>query len=132
MKFIKQIFINFPNLLFHCLSLLIPVIIFVLFVIYNGSIVVGDKENHKPVLHFAMPIHLLAISGLFTLNRLFLRNNKNSKIIVNNSNNKVNKVSNSLIKKIQFLLSHLIGVSIVTSCLYYGSLSHPFLLADNR
>jgi len=36
---------------------------FGLFVIKNGGIVVGDKENHAPVLHLAQPLYCVLIAG---------------------------------------------------------------------
>ena len=47
-------------------ALLFPVAFFVYFVLAmnEGSIVLGDKQNHAPIVHLAMPLHALAITSL--------------------------------------------------------------------
>ena len=67
-EFIKALLNNIPSLLRHTWSLLLPVGMFIAFVIANGgNIVVGDKQHHRPVLHWAMPLHLFASHTLILL-----------------------------------------------------------------
>ena len=46
-------------------ALLMPVTAFIYFVVQlnDGSVVLGDKVNHTPVVHLAMPLHALAITS---------------------------------------------------------------------
>lgn len=63
-QFIVQLWQHRITLIASTWSLLLPVVGFVAFVIKNGGIVLGDKENHQPVLHWAMLVHMLFIVGL--------------------------------------------------------------------
>ena len=64
-EFIKALLYNIPSLLRHTWSLLLPVGLFIVFVINNdGHIVVGDQQHHRPVLHWAMPFHLFVCHTL--------------------------------------------------------------------
>lgn len=59
--FIKLLVTKLLPLLSLSWPLLAPVSGFVYFVYNNGSIVVGDKDNHQITLHPAMPLHMLGI-----------------------------------------------------------------------
>ena len=100
-KFAIELIKNIQLLLLETWFLLLPVIIFVIFVIYNGGIVVGksfmvlhilpsfcfsksrpllttgDKNNHTPVFHPAMPCHLVlmisAVAGPYDMFHWLLR-----------------------------------------------------------
>lgn len=52
-NFVVSLVAGAPRLLAKLGALLLPVVAFVVFVILNGSIVVGDKEHHQAVLHWA-------------------------------------------------------------------------------
>ena len=54
-------------------SLILPVIFFVVYVAYTGSIVVGHQSHHIPTLHLAMLTHALFLCTLIQL-PLVLRN----------------------------------------------------------
>ena len=102
--------------------IIIPVAAFLCFVIYNGSIVLGDKENHTFTFHWAMLSHSLFLYGFISLPYVF-----------------------PIIRQFKFTFSsfeskiwnrQVLWFSIVylmsTYALIMGSRSHPFLLADNR
>jgi alpha-1,2-glucosyltransferase len=93
------------------------------FVARNGGIVVGDRANHAPVLHFAQlgyfvafaAPYLAAVGGaplalLRRLGRAFLR--------------QCAQPAGAGVL--------LWGVVLAALCLCFGSPAHPFLLADNR
>lgn len=127
-------------------SLLLAVGCFVVFVVINGGIVVGDKENHVPTVHWAMLSHLCAINGALLLPELFCQ-----KLLLNRTSNsnrnpdhqptaqgltwdsaviaKKNTLPMATIREwtLPLALGLLVGAGLV-----YGSRSHPFLLADNR
>lgn len=99
-------------------SLIIPIMAFGAFVIVNGGIVVGDKDNHKPTVHFAMLSHCLAITGILCIPGLI-----SSALYARPKTQRSNALS--------WTTCLLIGLAI--SCgMTFGSLSHPFLLSDNR
>ena len=52
-NFVTALVAGAPRLLAKLGALLLPVVAFVVFVVLNGSIVVGDKEHHQAVLHWA-------------------------------------------------------------------------------
>lgn len=37
---------------------------FAAFVVWNGSIVVGDKANHEPAVHFMQPLYFVLFAAL--------------------------------------------------------------------
>ena len=119
--------------------LLTPVLAFVVFVVgFNeGGIVVGDKDNHRMVLHLAMPLHLmLAVALLLGPQALLLsagelaaeantwlwslRTGVSSSATISTKKNRKNLFCMCLV---------FCGVS---GAIYGGCLSHPFLEADNR
>ena len=57
--FMKLLVIKLLPLLSLSWPLLAPVGVFAYFVYTNGSVVVGDKDNHQITLHPAMPLHML-------------------------------------------------------------------------
>ena len=44
-------------------SLALVPFLFVVFVVVNGSIVVGDKAHHEPALHFVQPLYFVLFSA---------------------------------------------------------------------
>jgi hypothetical protein len=57
------------NLLDGIWPLLVPILGFIVFLWQNGSIVLGDKENHKAGIHLAMLAHNLVLIGGLALVR---------------------------------------------------------------
>ena len=129
--FIYSLVSNLPRLVCVTWPLLLPVSLFVIFVaVFNdGGIVVGDKDNHRMVLHFAMPVHLFMIISLLLGPKEVIASVLEVSVYYKNqllSSTTTNR------RKV-FLLLQLIAVSgIVCLVLYKGCLSHPFLEADNR
>lgn len=118
---------RFPELIQLVWPLVIPVVLFLCFVKWNGSIVVGDKEHHKASFsHWAMPLHMLTIAALLFLptyvcNWLWRYVEYNAK-----------KKPNFNFKLPCSLPVLVCGYIITLLCLQWGSVSHPFLLSDNR
>lgn len=93
---------------------LIILIAFVIFILINGSIVVGDKTAHKASLHIPQLFYFSIFCLVFALPHMCLEVVSFIKFVFRNF----------------FLTSAVIilGISIV----HYNTLVHPYLLADNR
>lgn len=89
---------------------------FLLFVYLNGSIVLGDKTAHKPVIHFAQILYFFAFVS-FSSFPLFLSELFNKRFWF------------FVLKKPLILFINLVLFFIF---IQYFSLSHQYLLADNR
>jgi alpha-1,2-glucosyltransferase len=73
---------NIQKLILNYFSFLIVGISFVLFVIWNKGIVVGDKTNHIAILHVNQVFYFAVFSCVFTpLNSLVTLINKKSELI---------------------------------------------------
>jgi alpha-1,2-glucosyltransferase len=124
--FIGALLRNAPTIFAALWPLIIPVLMFVVFVYINGGVVVGDKENHAPVVHFAMPLHLVVATafsmgpfGLFALSKDMLRHTRLY-------------IGGGIWKALSFFGICTAVCAVTALVLYFGCLSHPFLLADNR
>ena len=73
LRFLSFLWKNKGFLISQTWSLLIPVIFFVFYVAYTGSIVVGHKSHHVPTIHLAMLSHALFLCTLIQI-PLVLRN----------------------------------------------------------
>eukprot|EP01034_Spumella_vulgaris_P025539 gene25539-32009_t len=119
--FVSQLWRHKSHLFTHSIALLLPVMAFAVFVVKNGGIVLGDKENHRPVAHPAMLTHMLAIYAL--MSAPFALSETCQWVF-------------TVIYK-QFTCGwggiawSLLVLSVSAFSLTHGSLSHPFLLADN-
>jgi len=60
--FLSFLWENKGYLIVQTWSLLLPVILFIIYVAYTGSIVVGHQSHHVPTLHLAMFTHALCLS----------------------------------------------------------------------
>lgn len=109
---------NISSIVKKLWSLILPVILFLMFVYVNGGIVVGDKENHIPTIHFAMVSHCLAIIGFLSFPNFIAENVFKSS---------ARKSKNRMPFKWCMVLGAIISLGMV-----FGSKSHPFLLSDNR
>eukprot|EP00439_Symbiodinium_sp_Y106_P030042 s1334_g3.t1 len=58
--FVKALLLESRRLLGRLGIMLVPVVLFILFVAYNGSIVVGDHSNHEVAPHWAQLCYLSA------------------------------------------------------------------------
>jgi len=92
--------------------LVVPCLAFVGFVVHNGGIVVGDKENHVVTAHWAMLFHPLALTviayGPLAVVQTW-------------------RLQPSWPKVVTYLLCFVIYLALTR-----GVIPHPFLLADNR
>eukprot|EP01036_Dinobryon_divergens_P034806 gene34806-45019_t len=116
--------------------LLVPVIFFAGFVVANGGIVVGDKSNHVPSLHFAMVAHALVIHGAISLPYIILEAVSSYRIAGEKGREKsivtrLTSTTNLTQRRGDFLLVSALSI-LITAGFIWCSLSHPFLLADNR
>ena len=89
-------------------------IVFSLFIVWNGGIVLGDKSQHQITLHFSQVSYFVLLTGLFTWPQLI-----------------------TSIKRITSNLKLLMICFIVLTLLFilfahFYTISHPYLLADNR
>lgn len=110
-SFVLALLQNAVLLLLANAGLLVTVFGFAVFVVNNGGVVVGDKENHRPALHLALPLHMAAAAAvLASLPRLF---------------------SSPAVRR-GFSSFSLPTAALTSAALVWGSLEHPFLLADNR
>lgn len=103
--------------------LLVPVLLFLAFVVQNnGSIVVGDHSNHQIAAHWAQLAYLCAVtaatSGFGDGSALSLSSMKN--------------FGSACVASWRSLLLLLVSLALTTFILHRYSLAHPFLLADNR
>lgn len=105
--------------------LIIPIASFAVFVVWNKGIVVGDRAHHTPVLHWMQPLYCAAYCSLCMSFPLWaslssiLRNG----VCLQDLKRKLSSVA--LLPSIALT----IGIAL---CVRYGTLVHPFLLADNR
>ena len=122
-SFIKYCISNIGIILYNYWSFLILGISFVLFVIINKGIVVGDRSAHAPVLHFPQFYYFLT----FSMFNLILDTNV---ILYSLSNFKqwiINQFKTPF-TIIRFLLINLI----IIFTIYQFTYVHPYLVADNR
>ena len=144
-------------------GLLLPVFAFIVFVIgvNGGSIVVGDKDNHAPVLHWAMALHGLGGVACVFLPELVahwlsntkkgsqsnsgdkvihIRDNTDENMTTTNtkgSNSNSNSNSNTDTSTTSGnaytgYFWHILGIMGCAYVMAHHSHAHPFLLADNR
>lgn len=90
---------------------LVLAVCFAAFVVLNQGIVVGDRDNHVPVLHTSQMLHLWLVLALYL------------------------PMSMKTVRSTARAFSAgatLILVSVIVMSLELGWFEHPFLLADNR
>jgi len=113
------------TLRFRLFRLLWPLIsvafIFAAFVLYNGGIVVGDKDNHVPVHHLMQPLYFVLYCTI-CLAPVYWTPTTMKRIVAKSLTCTLFKTGAML-----YTLAAIIVLSI-----YKGTLVHPFLLADNR
>ncbi|KAL7306353.1 hypothetical protein TKK_0001778 [Trichogramma kaykai] len=92
----------------------IVLLVFFIFVIYNGGIVVGDKSAHQPTIHLAQLLYFSVFVFIFAWPYI-LPHFRNF---------------------VQFLYKHILLSSIllgsITLIVHFNTLVHPYILADNR
>ncbi|KAI3995847.1 hypothetical protein MKX01_020382 [Papaver californicum] len=99
---------------------LVVFLAFVVFVFWNGSIVLGAKEAHTASLHFAQIMYFALVSALAMAPFYF-------------SYKQFSMLCKSLWKNRPLSLFQVVVVSIAGFLsVHYFSIAHPYLLADNR
>lgn len=88
-----------------------------LFVMYNGSIVLGDREHHQVSTHWVQPFYFAAFATFFAWPTLLAA---------------MRRVGLHSLIKARSVTATLSGVLVALAAIHYGSVAHPFLLADNR
>lgn len=91
-------------------------ILFLIFIVINGGVVLGDKEAHQPRQHWAQILYFLAFCAFFGSSWMFqLR----------------------IIRRFLYFLvrnpnTALLASSLIICIISFGRYAHPYLLADNR
>ena len=106
-------------------------------VIMTYAVCAGDKDNHKMVLHVAMPLHLMAVICLMlgpveTLRSAWLILSE-SRPVAAEYGKKDDRSSRT--ESMSLLVRWGVYGLLTLTCawiLWVGVKSHPFLLADNR
>ena len=117
-------------------GLISAVLWFVVLVLRNGGVVVvGDRENHRPALHAAMPLHLAAVTTA-TLGPSALLAGWEAVAAALPSRGDAASNSkpgwSSRLPTASAIAIHSLCTAAVSAALVLGSVEHPFLLADNR
>ncbi|XP_013143871.1 PREDICTED: putative Dol-P-Glc:Glc(2)Man(9)GlcNAc(2)-PP-Dol alpha-1,2-glucosyltransferase [Papilio polytes] len=92
----------------------ILLLLFIIFVIINNGIVLGDKTAHQAVIHVPQIFYFLLFYGVFGLPYVLGKLKSTLKMLYYN-------------KLLVFLFGLLIALIV-----HYNTLVHPYLLADNR
>lgn len=92
----------------------IILISFVTFVFLNGSIVLGDKMAHEATIHIPQMFYFLVFYGIFGLPFVIINFGTTLKLIFGN--------------KLKIIILALLFLVVV----HFNTVTHPYLLADNR
>lgn len=113
LKLLLQALENFKTLV---LPYFINFVLFAMFLIYNRSITLGDKENHVAGLHVVQFFYCLMFIAFLSVPVWF------SKQLT------ISYLLRFIMNPVQYLLE-LLGIMII---IRFFTIVHPFLLADNR
>lgn len=116
--FLKNFFMVFKCLWAYGLV----VVGFVVFVVMNGGIVVGDKTQHQACLNFPQLCYLLVFTLAFSSSLLVFPEDIVSYL----------KIVKNAIKKPLYILALLLVAIIMVLVIYKFTYIHEYLLADNR
>ncbi|KAL6077425.1 glucosyltransferase [Balamuthia mandrillaris] len=128
-QFLKYVLANFLNLLARLWVFVILAFSFVIFVVWNGGIVIGDRSQHQPQLHLVQVFYFAAFCSAFLLPevisylwRKWTLEGFKSRSCTNTSCNA------NLLRFALFIVLLLAAFYIV----HNFTKVHPYLLADNR
>eukprot|EP00250_Pteridium_aquilinum_P009654 c18831_g1_i1 orf=472-1998(+) len=108
-------------LIWRFLPMMLPILCFLVFVAYNGSIVLGAKEAHKASPHFAQVLYF-GVAAVLAMAPVHL----NSSIIGEN----FRRLSGSMQVRLSgYLVASIFGA---LACIHFFSFAHPYLVSDNR
>lgn len=132
-SFVQSLWRHLPALLLRTWPLLLPPLVFVLFVLLlnEGGVVVGDKDHHRLVLHPAMPLHLVMATALLLGPREMLQGGKGLLAEAVDLLRAPPAECSRRMKAGRVLAGCLVCAG-VCATMHLGCLSHPFLEADNR
>ncbi|PWN31453.1 uncharacterized protein FA14DRAFT_151418 [Meira miltonrushii] len=91
------------------------------FILYNGSIVLGDKEHHQVSTHWVQPFYFAAFASFFAWPTLLISLNRARR-----------GFHLSTLRILGEIVSLALIFSIALAAVQYGTVEHPFILADNR
>lgn len=116
LDFVSNVFRNLPTVLPNILTFLLAIVLFAVFLVWNGGIVLGDRSNHIAGLHFPQLFYYTSFLSFFaapwTLSKAAI---------------------SSLFQCSLKRLFTGIGSCLVTLYLIHKyTFEHPFLLSDNR
>ncbi|KAI9308626.1 alpha-2-glucosyltransferase Alg10 [Cunninghamella echinulata] len=119
-SFIKYTMINFFYILPRILTFVLTLIAFGIFLLWNGSIVLGDKSNHMAGIHIPQLFYFTSFLSFFTA-PLYLHWKHGSDLL--------RCIYYSNIKRILTLICFLLFMYYAVD---FHTYEHPFLLSDNR
>lgn len=99
-----------------CLPYAIVGTLFILFVVFNKGIVLGDKDAHQPKLHLAQLLYFLGFSSIFGTTWIF----------------HMRILRRFLYFTIRSPLTAVLVSALIIYLISFGRYAHPYLLADNR
>lgn len=100
----------------RCVPYAIVGSLFVLFIILNKGIVIGDKEAHQPKLHTAQVLYFVGFCSVFGATWIF----------------HMRILRRFLYFTIRSPITAVIASAFIIYLICYGRYGHPYLLADNR
>lgn len=119
-----------PAVLRLSLSLVLPYapvfLGFAAFLVWNGGIVLGDKTNHVPVLHFPQLLYFVVFSTAFGWPALL------GSVPRASPRTLLTRATGSLVGSPQAVLLSVCFLATITAAVHKYTFEHPFLLADNR
>lgn len=89
-------------------------IFFLMFIVYNGSIVVGDKQAHQATINIPQVGYFAAVFGAFTIPFFLFR------------------IKTVAQKMWECPMNIIVTSGLFAAVIYYNTPVHPYLLADNR
>lgn len=104
------------SLIKRCIPYAIVGILFVIFIMLNKGIVLGDKEAHQPKLHIAQILYYLGFCSVFGASWIF----------------HLRLLRRFLYFTIRSPLTAIIASMLIIYLISFGRYAHPYLLADNR
>lgn len=116
---LKTFFSNIPSLLAELWPYAAVVSGFLAFVVWNGSIVVGDKSHHQASFHLPQVLYYSVFACFFASGQLIL----NWRISLG--------FAKSLLRP-KWVLAAFLLLTLQIPAIHFYTYTHPYLLADNR
>lgn len=89
-------------------------LLFLVFVIYNGGIVVGDKSAHSVTIHLPQLLYFSLLASVFSSPHFIV------------------KVKQFFQAAILRRMYYIVAICVCISAVHFNSMAHPYILADNR